>query len=101
MEMKEMREKGLCYNCDEKLTPNHKCKTQWLYLMDGSWPRQEGSGEDEPDSEEDWEPESNIDATTQVSLYAVLGEPTPQTMWIKGSINDVLIFYHYFHTFLA
>lgn len=27
------REKGLCYNCDEKYTPGHKCKHRAYILM--------------------------------------------------------------------
>ena len=26
MEMKERRDKGLCFNCDEKFAPGHRCK---------------------------------------------------------------------------
>jgi len=34
--MKERRDKGLCYNCDDKWNPTHKCKFPKLYLMYGS-----------------------------------------------------------------
>lgn len=34
--MKERRDKGLCYNCEEKWNPSHKCKSPKLYLMQGS-----------------------------------------------------------------
>jgi hypothetical protein len=34
--MKERREKGLCYNCDEKFRPGHKCKSLTLFLIDGN-----------------------------------------------------------------
>ena len=29
-ELKERREKGLCYNCNEKFTPGHRCKKLFL-----------------------------------------------------------------------
>lgn len=35
-EMKERKVKGPCYNCDEKFAPGHHCKTQRLYLLDGT-----------------------------------------------------------------
>ena len=33
-EMREHREKGRFYNCDEKFTWGHKCVEQKLYLLD-------------------------------------------------------------------
>lgn len=35
-EMKERRDKGLCYNCDEKYSPGNHCKMQRVYLLDGT-----------------------------------------------------------------
>jgi hypothetical protein len=34
-QMKERRDKGLCYNCDDKWNPAHKCKSPKLFLMHG------------------------------------------------------------------
>ncbi|ERM97653.1 hypothetical protein AMTR_s00130p00068800 [Amborella trichopoda] len=34
-EARERREKGLCHHCDEKFTPNRKCKTQELFWVEG------------------------------------------------------------------
>jgi len=31
----ERREKGLCYNCDEKWSPSYRCKASKLYVMHG------------------------------------------------------------------
>lgn len=33
--MKERREQGLCYHCEEKWTLRHKCTKPTLYLLDG------------------------------------------------------------------
>ena len=33
-EMRAHREKGLCYNCDEKWSRGHRCVQQKLYLLD-------------------------------------------------------------------
>jgi hypothetical protein len=30
--MRERQLKGLCYNCDEKYFPGHKCKEQKLFM---------------------------------------------------------------------
>lgn len=37
IEMKVRRDKGLCYNCDEKFAPGHLYKVHKLFLMDGCW----------------------------------------------------------------
>ena len=34
VEMWAHREKGICYNCDEKFTRGHRCVEQNLYLLD-------------------------------------------------------------------
>ena len=34
VEMQEHWEKGLCYNCDEKFTQEHRCVEKKLYLLD-------------------------------------------------------------------
>ncbi|KAK9997026.1 hypothetical protein SO802_021712 [Lithocarpus litseifolius] len=34
-QMDEMRKKGLCYNCDEKWGPRHKCRNVKLFLLGG------------------------------------------------------------------
>ena len=33
--MEEGRKKGLCYNCDDKWSPNHKRKGAKLFLLEG------------------------------------------------------------------
>lgn len=35
MEMQARGGKGLCYNCDERFSPGHRCKVEKLYLMEG------------------------------------------------------------------
>ena len=34
VQMEERKKKGLCYNCDEKWAPGHKCKSAMLFLLD-------------------------------------------------------------------
>lgn len=86
--MKERRERGLCYNCDEKFSPGHRCKVQKLYLMEGNWPVESideptietavEQADDLPDHQED---------TPEISFHAIAGSTTPQTMQMKGSLG--------------
>ncbi|RVX18944.1 Retrovirus-related Pol polyprotein from transposon 297 [Vitis vinifera] len=32
-ELREKREKGLCYNCDQKYSANHRCRSKFLLLL--------------------------------------------------------------------
>ena len=79
-EMKEHRDKGLCFNCDEKFAPGHRCKN--LFLIEGCWP-EEDSGEEIGDIKEK---EDNDEL--EISLHAMAGSSTPQTMQIHGVINQ-------------
>lgn len=33
-ELKERREKRLCFSCEEKYTPGHKCKNQRIFKLE-------------------------------------------------------------------
>ncbi|KAK9161050.1 hypothetical protein Syun_007391 [Stephania yunnanensis] len=59
-EMAARREKGLCYNCDEKFIPDHKCKNKQLLCI---WPN------DEPD-------QPTLEALVDSSLKTL--PPVPQ-----------------------
>lgn len=81
-EMKERRDKGLCYNCDDKYSPGHRCKTQRLYLLDGAPVENDETEEETGDSQlvrtEDF---------PEISLHAISGTLNPQTMRLKGTIG--------------
>ena len=100
--MGEKRKKGLCFNCDEKFQPGHHCKSTKIFLLEGLYPFQGPSSNvqliklndiDMPLSlESDMlhfesvESEPKI-AKAEITLYALLGSPSPGTMRIKGKIN--------------
>ena len=80
MEMKEHRDKGLCFNCDEKFALGHRCKK--LFFIERCWLK-EDSGDGIGDIEE--KEDSN---ELEISLHAMASSPTPQTMQIHGVINQ-------------
>ena len=71
-EMKEHRDEGLCFNCDEKFAPGHRCKK--LFFIEGCWPE-----EDSDDEIGDIEEKEDSDEL-EISLHAMAGSPAPQTM---------------------
>ena len=97
-QMEERRKQGLCYNCDEKWHLGHKCKGAKLFLLK-SWDVEVGPnfGAQLVELEEDGVvlgPQENVHlansvgAPTEITLYALVGNPSTQTMRVKGRIKN-------------
>ncbi|KAI5316982.1 hypothetical protein L3X38_036689 [Prunus dulcis] len=80
-ELRERRDKGLCFNCDEKFSPGHRCKK--LFLIEGCWPDVEDEAEGEYNAEVDLAGEE----LPEVSIHAIYGARTPQTMRVHGNVG--------------
>ena len=96
-QMEERKKKGLCYNCDDKWGPGHKCKSAKIFLLEGI--------ELVPDSQSrvkiteleeevgspinDGQNTSTNSEEVEITLYALIGTPTLGTMRIRGKINGV------------
>lgn len=78
-EMKERRDRGLCYNCNDKFSPGHRCKR--LFVIEGVWP----NGEDEPEEPQDHQ-DVQDEEIPEISLHAIAGTQAPQTMRVHGWI---------------
>ncbi|RVW71683.1 Transposon Ty3-I Gag-Pol polyprotein [Vitis vinifera] len=87
-DLDERRAKGLCFWCDEKFTPGHKCKRKQLYVMqiqvetDGEGP--EGNLQMEGLDEEDEQ--------IQLSLNALMSNEDSQTMTLNGNYKGRSLF---------
>lgn len=80
-ELQERREKGLCFNCNEKFGPGHRCKK--LFLIEGSWPEEES---DNDEGTEDHECRDMVEMP-EISLHAICGAQAPQTMKVEGNMG--------------
>jgi hypothetical protein len=89
--MKERREKGICYYCDKNYNPSHKCKSPKIYLIQGmEWKPDEKQNEDcecRHELEEGEVEHELIDHLPEISLHAIFGTPTPNTMRLVGFIR--------------
>jgi hypothetical protein len=85
-ELSDRRSKGLCFNCDDKFSSGHKCKK--LFLIEGIYEEGEESLEENP-SKEQWDEEDTD--IPEISLHAISGAQSPQTMRIKGMIMKTCI----------
>ena len=90
-QMEERKKKGLCYNCDEKWAPGHKCKNAMLFLLDFVELAQENTNsgvhitELEENGYADQVGQDQEDA--EITLYALSGTPTAGTMRVMGRIK--------------
>ncbi|XP_035543610.1 uncharacterized protein LOC118347690 [Juglans regia] len=91
-QMQERRDKGLCYNCDQKYQIGHRCNWPKLYLLEVL---ELGGGDyEEEEGEETYaQGDMGVDPTTQqaellvISLHAIAGAPSPKTMRLVGKIG--------------
>nr|KYP47145.1 hypothetical protein KK1_031245 [Cajanus cajan] len=86
------REKGLCYNCDDKFSPGHKCKARFFLLV---------SVDDEDEDSRVESPRletvpsllhlegANLgQSEAQISFNALAGLPAPEALRIVGHISN-------------
>lgn len=82
-EMQDRRTHGLCFNCDERFVPRHRCKK--LFVIEGVYIEEEIKGE-EPDDTDEWGGEEPI-----ISLQALTGTPNQQTMHVRGYLGTIRV----------
>jgi len=74
--MSERRKQGLCYNCDEPYVQGHKCK-RLFYLEAADYIVKEPD-----DSDDDKQPMNTAAAPPTISLAAIAGIRTEDTMQV-------------------
>lgn len=89
-ELQSRRAQGLCYRCDEKFSPGHKCKKKELSVLVTQVNEEE---EDVGDNESEEEPETEeipeeVQGKVQVHLNSVIGITNPRTMKLEGKIEN-------------
>uniref|UniRef100_A0A2N9GT95 Ty3 transposon capsid-like protein domain-containing protein n=1 Tax=Fagus sylvatica TaxID=28930 RepID=A0A2N9GT95_FAGSY len=83
MQMSERRKKGLCYNCDERWSSDHRCKDRKLYLIEEV---EDEEAELVEIREEEVEAELE-EAKAEITLCALLGSTSPSTMRVIAIVN--------------
>lgn len=90
--MKDMREKCLCYYCDSKWNPGHKCPNPKLFLIEEV---EDGSGEETRQIDDPMEEEFvNLqlkENQPEISLHALMGAQNSKLMRIKGKVGNQAI----------
>jgi hypothetical protein len=83
-QLEEIKEKGLCFNCDSKYSKGHKCGENKLFYIDCE---EEEEQEQEPSQDENVEAISSEELTPTILCNALDGISTPQTLKIEGYIK--------------
>ncbi|XP_035548740.1 uncharacterized protein LOC118349222 [Juglans regia] len=91
-QMKERRDKGLCYYCDSKWNPGHKCKNPKLFLIEEVEEEEGGMFESRPQMVMVQEGEEEMvrveePLKPEISLHALIGSSNPRTMRVMGRVN--------------
>jgi hypothetical protein len=89
--MVECQLKGLCYNCDDKYFPGHKCKEQNLFMAifeeileeDEETP----SVSESPELTDITPPSDPLEVEPIISLNVIIGFSAPQTLKLIGYIK--------------
>jgi hypothetical protein len=81
-EARERREKGLCYYCDERFVPGHRCQRPQLFMISDS--PITGSEDSVLDLLEPVEE----DVIPEISFHAMTGTEHPQTMHVIGQLKN-------------
>ncbi|XP_035544590.1 uncharacterized protein LOC118347985 [Juglans regia] len=87
-QMVERRRKGLCYFCDDKWQPGHKCARPKLFLLEGM-EFGESSGEENVDATGELvvEPVEVEAEMASISLQSMVGGGRPKTMRLMACIG--------------
>lgn len=96
-QMEERKKQGLCYNCDEKWGPGHKCKNAMLFLHDcvefmpnansGVHITEIDSSSGSCVSEDALKCQNDMVEEAEITLYVLSGTPTSGTMRVKGKVR--------------
>ncbi|PKU77049.1 putative mitochondrial protein [Dendrobium catenatum] len=81
-EMQEKRAKGLCFRCEEKFVPGHRCKDRALRALTVYIDEAPEEGDDSEEEQSD--PQLEV---AEVSLNSVMGFTPSHTMKVKGKIH--------------
>lgn len=87
-EMDERREKGLCFNCDQRWSRNHKCGAR-IFLMLSNDDNDVVTGDLDSAAEQIVSSEIEpITEAAQLSLHALSGDQAGDTFRVKGLIGS-------------
>ena len=89
-QMEEKRLKNLCFWCDERFTPGHRCKNKQLYMIIVHDDEEEGDSIHEDEGEKP-ETMAIFEGNPQLSIHAMEGTYSYQTMRLRGAAGKRML----------
>ncbi|KAJ4754640.1 polyprotein [Rhynchospora pubera] len=90
--MEQKRALGLCYWCDEKFTPGHKCTKKNIHMLEGELEAEEQAMlQFEEVGEEEILGEEETVVQAEISMCVPNGQPSTRTLKFKGMIGQIPI----------
>ncbi|CAM8978876.1 unnamed protein product [Rhodiola kirilowii] len=95
--MAARKEKGLCFNCDERYAPGHKCRPRFQCLVLNETPFEEECPvinhveDEEVDLHAEEHELVNPDTTPNISCHALEGRVAPSTLRLRGQLKTLPI----------
>ena len=86
-EMQKYRAQGLCFNCNDRFTPSHKCQGPQLLLLECQSNSQTKEYEVE-DEELQMEDTLGDQAKPEILIHALVGWTSPQTMRVAAIVGS-------------
>lgn len=89
--MQKRRAQGLCFNCNEKFTPGHKCQVSQLLLLESfKLDEEKFLVEHQNDGKAECTAIENVEEIMEleITLHALTGWSAPRTMRIKAAIGS-------------
>lgn len=74
------REKGLCFNCDERYVRGHRCQKRQLYLLIGD-------DEEDEETQESLSTEEGGEMDVLISMHALAGSSHSKSMRMQGKLR--------------
>jgi hypothetical protein len=81
-EARERQEKGLCYYCDEKFIPGHRCQRPQLFMISDT------NDQDSEEQSEVLQAAEDQEAIPEISLHVIAGTAHPQTFRVIGRLRS-------------
>lgn len=86
-EMAARREKGLCYNCDEKWSNTHRCKSRFFLIVADDVDRLSEAQPQIAEEDVSSDPVDTGTSSAQISFHALSGHLALETLRVPGSVN--------------
>ncbi|PWA74286.1 hypothetical protein CTI12_AA219250 [Artemisia annua] len=86
-ERQNRRDKGLCFRCNEKFAPGHRCRQSTFSLLEISNDNEQLADREVEADKNEHEERINQQDMAEISFHAILGKTSGTTMKVEGTLE--------------